>query len=274
MNLSPKAQASIERVIDKFKWGNLGLITDVVRIQLNESAPASKWSLSNRALAYFQAGEIDCRGFQQWRDAGRQVKKGSVAAYIVSPRMLKVRKDKHEVVEEDEERNEMKLVGYTTIPVFGAGSTEGEGQIAEYAPKEFPPLFDVAKKLGVEVKYGPTPEDRLGDCNHIGTVIRLGTYGMAVFFHELAHAVHARIEGPLSGKHGKKERQEIIAEFIAAVLMDFYGYDYSGSAWSYISKFAKDPLLAITTALKTVEQILEVIERAAEEGGDKNDNHS
>ena len=67
MKLSPKAQASIERVIQKFQTGDLSPITKVARIKLDERH--SKWSLSNRILAFIQAQELDCRGFKQW---GRQ----------------------------------------------------------------------------------------------------------------------------------------------------------------------------------------------------------
>jgi hypothetical protein len=44
------------------------------------------------------------------------------------------------------------------------------------------------------------------------------------------------------------------------VLSDFYGYgDNSGNAWKYISHYAKDPLVAITKALGTVEKVLAVL---------------
>jgi hypothetical protein len=258
MNLSPKAQASLNQVIQKFQEGDWKQITQIAKIQLDPSMPASQWSFSNRIIAYAQAGELDCRGFRQWQAAQRQVKKGSRAAFILSPRVVK------EIHEEGRQEKEVtQVVGFSTIPVFKSGDTQGEGELLEYSPVEFPPLYEVAQRLGIAVKYLPTPDDRLGDCNAVGTVIRLGAYSPAVFFHELAHAVHARIEGPLS--KGKRARQETIAEFTAAVLMEMYGYsDHTGNAWHYIKKFAPDPLLAITSAMKTVEEILKVITNEAE----------
>lgn len=263
MNLSPKAQASLHQVIQKFQEGDWEQITQIAKIRLDPSMPASKWSFSNRIIAFAQAGELDCRGFRQWQAAQRQVKKGSQAVFILSPRVIK------EIREEGREEKEMtRVVGFSTIPVFKSGDTEGEGELPEYTPVEFPPLYEIAQRLEIAVKYLPTPEDRLGDCNAVGTIIRLGTYSSAVFFHELAHAVHARIEGPLS--KGKRARQETIAEFTAAVLMEMYGHsDHTGNAWHYIKKFAPDPLMAITSAMKTVEEILTVLTNDEEgEGGE------
>lgn len=257
MNLSPKAQVSLNKVIESFKKGNLKDIVEFSKIITHPSTPSSKWSLSNRLIAYIQAGDMDCRGYKQWQEVNRYVKKGSSAVYIFIPKVTKNIK-----VVNETEVEEIRIVGYTTIPVFSAQDTYGEGELPNYSPNEFPPLYGVAQRLGIDIKYLSTPEDRLGDCNSVGTIIRLGSWGPGVFFHELAHAVHARIEGPLKKN---SSRQEVIAEFIACVLMEMYGYsDYCGHSWSYISKFANDPLLAITSALKTIENILLVITESKE----------
>ena len=42
MKLSPKAQAALDRVVNKFKQGDLSPITDVVRLRLGSDAPASR----------------------------------------------------------------------------------------------------------------------------------------------------------------------------------------------------------------------------------------
>ncbi|MBU0569211.1 ArdC family protein, partial [Patescibacteria group bacterium] len=89
MKLSIKAQASINKVIEKFKTGDLSPISKVARIQLDKSAPAHKWSLPNKIIAFVQAEELDCRGFRQWQQVGRHVKKGSKAVYIFRPHTIK-----------------------------------------------------------------------------------------------------------------------------------------------------------------------------------------
>ena len=82
MKLSPKAQAALDRVVNKFKQGDLSPITEVVRLRLGSEAPASRWTFSNQVLAYAQTGELDCRGYRQWQQVGRQVKKGALGVRI------------------------------------------------------------------------------------------------------------------------------------------------------------------------------------------------
>jgi hypothetical protein len=119
-------------------------------------------------------------------------------------------------------------------------------------------LFDVAQKFNIAVDFVPVAPNKLGDARIDGSKIRLGSNDPSVFFHELTHAIHARIDGELKG--GQQADQETIAEFTAAVLMDFYGLgDRSGNAWRYISMYAKDPLLAITKALGTIEKVLAIL---------------
>ncbi|MEX0895673.1 MAG: ArdC family protein [Patescibacteria group bacterium] len=251
MKLSTKAQASIERAIEKFRTGDISSVTRIARIQLAGDAPVNKWSLSNKILAYLQADELDCRGFKQWQEAGRQVKKGSRAVYILSPRLVK---------QEDEKEQEKKsvCVGFIAVPVFAASSTEGDMGLPEHVPMQLPPLMDVARKLGIAVEYAPVTPDKLGDCKIDGSRIRLGSHDASVFFHELSHAVHAQIIGELRG--GQQVVQETVAEFTAVVLMDLYGRgDATGNAWQYISHYSEDPLLAITKALVMVEKVLDVI---------------
>jgi hypothetical protein len=253
MKLSNKAQASLDTVITKFKAGDLSAITQAVRLQLHSEAPARNWTLSNRVLAYAQTGELDCRGYRQWQAAGRQVKKGSLSAFILAPVTVKATRLNSFGVEETYYR----LISFKTIPVFSLADTEGD-DLPLYSPRDLPPLLDVAHKLGIDVSYQPLPPDRLGDYAPGTDSIRLGTHDHATFFHELAHAAHKRVDGQLKG--GQNEAQETIAEFTAAVLMELYGLgDYSGNAWRYISHYADDPLTAITKALATVEKVLHLL---------------
>ncbi len=253
MKLSDTARESLQKVIKQFESGDLSPIRDVLRIQLDTSAPASKWSLSNKVLAFIQAGELDCRGFRQWEQAGRHVKKGSTAIYILRPRLAKFTR-----LEAKETKEDLVCVGFATLPVFAASETDGNEAIQSYAPVELPPLSAVAKRLGITVAYMPIAPDRLGDCNPDGSRIRIGTHDPSVFFHEIAHAIHARIIGNLNG--GQNAEQETVAEFTSAVLMDIYGLEnHTGNAWHYISSYSDDPLVAITKAMGTVEKVLAVL---------------
>lgn len=253
MKLSDKAQTSLDRVINKFKSGDISAISQVVRIQLDPNAPARFWSLSNKVLAYIQAQELDCRGYVQWQSLGRSVKHGSKAVYIVRPLTMKKVK-----IEDGKEKDTIVCIGFSTIPVFAASDTEGVEELPSYQPKQLPPLLDVAKNLGIKVEYVPLPSDRLGDTDVNGERIRVGTTSPSVFFHELTHAIHARIVGGLTG--GQQIDQEVTAELCSTVLMDFYGLgDHSGNAWNYIKHYSDEPLTAITRALSTVESVLGVL---------------
>ena len=247
MNLSPKVKNSLKRVIDKFKLGDLSSITQTVRIHLDPEAPANSWSFSNKVLAYIQAQELDCRGYYQWQMVDRQVRKGSKAIYIISPINIKKSDD-----------DKYTCIGFHAIPVFPASATEGDKALVKYSPKKLPPLIDIAKQMGIKVKYIPIAFNRYGDCRTNGNEIRLGSHDPKVFFHELAHAIHAKIEGKLKGNQDVD--QETIAEFTCCILMDIYGFsDNTGNTWQYISQYSKDPLMAITKSLATVEKILEIL---------------
>ena len=253
MKLSEKAQTSIQKVITKFQQGDISPISYVARLSLDPSAPAHKWSFTNRVLAFIQADELDCRAFGQWKDVGRRIKKGSNAVYIVRPLTVKKK-----VSENEDEKETLVCIGFSTIPVFKASDTEGENLVSTYRPIVFPPLIDLAYKFNIDVEFVPVAADRYGDCTPDGKKIRLGTHDPSVFFHELTHAIQAKLEGKLKGE--QDEKQEVVAEFTSAVLMDIYDLrDNSGNAWRYISHYSKDPLVAITKAMGTIEKVLQVL---------------
>jgi hypothetical protein len=129
--LSEKARNSLDRVVQKFQKGDLAPISHAVRLQLDPEAPARKWTLSNRVLAFAQTGELDCRGYKQWRDAGRQVKRGTRSAYILRPRLIKKTNDDGE--------EEQRLIGFTPVAVFPVEATEGY-PLPSYKPTDMPPL--------------------------------------------------------------------------------------------------------------------------------------
>lgn len=192
---------------------------------------------------------MDSRGFRQWQDVNRKVKKGGQAIYILAPLTRSKENDKGE--------KESFVAGFRYIPVFPLHQTEGDPlPTFDYEPDELPPLFNVAERLGVTVEYGETDGGTLGWYAPGREHIRLGVKHPGTFFHELAHAAHNSFE---TLKGGQETGQETIAEFTAAVLSEMYGYEYSGNAWRYIEGYAKEPLNAIYKALSTIERVLDVI---------------
>jgi len=258
MKLSEKAQKSLDKVIQQFQSGDLSPIVDVVRFPPLAGIPSEKWSLGNQVMAYIQTGTLDCRGFRQWQKVGRKVKKGEKAAWILGPVTRKKEDDNGEEV--------MAVVGFTGISVFGAEQTEGVrpgvGALdyeIDRTPRQLPPLVDVAETLGVTVRWQSVPADRLGDYQPMADAIRMGTEDTAVFFHELAHAAHYRVEAAISGR-GKVQHKEVVAEFTACVLMELYGIrDHTGNAWNYLSSYSDDPLTAITKGMSAIEDVIALL---------------
>jgi hypothetical protein len=95
--------------------------------------PSSNWSVLNRIIM-FLSGTADARGFRQRNDAGRHVKKGAKAIYILVPRLIQ-RETASETGEAEEEE---VLAGFMGKPVFRVEDTDGEP--LDYEQIELPPL--------------------------------------------------------------------------------------------------------------------------------------
>lgn len=254
MKLNKKAQVAMDRIVKKFQTGDLSPIVKVARLQISKDIPAANWSFSNQVIAFAQTDSIDCRGYRQWQKVGRQVQKGSKAAYIIYPKKVKAK---------DEDGKPVYIcIGFGATAVFPRHTTtviEGQEDLdINYEPTQLPPLYDVAIKLGIQVEWIPLPPDRLGDATTDGSKIRMATHDQSTFFHELAHAAHARIDGKL--KNIQDAEQETVAELTATVLMQLYGIrDHTGNAWKYISAYNTDPLKAILKAISKVGQVIELL---------------
>ena len=215
--------------------------------------PSSKWSLLNRTLM-FLAGTQDARGFRQWKQVGRYVKKGSKAFYILVPCIVKT---------ENEENGEVEnsLRGFMCKPVFRFEDTDGEP--LEYEKLKLPdlPLIKRAEEWGVSVKAIPGNYRYYGYYSSGRKEIALATSEESVFFHELAHAAHERVNGNL--KDGQDPLQEIVAELSATALCRMVGkkHDNSfGNSYRYIRRYASELNLAIHIAcLKVMSETEKVL---------------
>ena len=250
MKLSDKARRSLDRVVEKFRNNDLSAVKAVAFIDVDDlDIPLKKWSFRNRVIAHAQTGDLDCRGYRQWQQAGRQVKKGSKAAFILRPVLRKVKDDDGEDVE--------ACAGFSSVPVYGQRDTDGEW-LPEYAPASPPPLLHIAEVLGVGVDYNLSLAGMkaFGIYNTRDKTIDLATHDIETFFHELAHALHDRLGTLILMSSAKRE---VIADFTACVLMDMYGVDHTGNTWLYIEQFDNDPLMAVYQSLGTIEQVIELL---------------
>ena len=116
-------------------------------IHRKDASHFSKWSWGNQLLVILR-GFTDARGFQQWHDVGRWVKKGEKAFYILGPVKKKIT---------DKETGEEKsiVVGFKGMAVFGLEQTDGEplpiGDPEIETWLDSLPLVDVAKEWGLSV---------------------------------------------------------------------------------------------------------------------------
>ena len=139
----------------------------------------------------FLSGTADARGYAQWRQVNRYVRKGAKAIYILVPRIMKRKIETEDG--EDEEQEEEILTGFLARPVFRVEDTDGEP--LDYQKIDLPelPLMDRAQEWGISVKTIPGNYRYYGYFSQDRMEIGLATKEEAVFFHELAHYVDSPI---------------------------------------------------------------------------------
>jgi hypothetical protein len=135
--MNMKVKLTLDCIIQRFKIGD---IPEAVAFSVFPIAdiPSARWSKLNR-IVMFLSGTQDARGFRQWEEAGRKVKKGSKAIYILVPNFRSIEDEKS-----GSERN--VIIGFMARPVFRLEDTDGEP--LEYEQVELPdlPLTDCAKQ--------------------------------------------------------------------------------------------------------------------------------
>ena len=255
--------SAIHHLLDMFQSGNFPQAVAMSIIQKHEDdiIPSDKWSLGNRLLMKFQGTE-DARGFRQWQQVNRQVKKGAKAIHIFSPIMKKISDNDKKV---DEEPQKPVIIGFSPLPVFRFEDTEGEDMPSfDYSPKTYPPFFDVAEKLGIEVSYKPLRNYYFGLYNSRFDKITLCSEDAITYYHELAHALDNRLNPDF--QKFSKERKEIVAEFAGIVLCQLSGISgYEDQSYHYIREYCKKDktdaaiLKSIMSVLADVEKIVEKI---------------
>ena len=248
MSDSTKAHACLQQIVDLFKSGNVPKALAVATIPPQAGIPSAKWSWSNRLLQ-FLADTSDGRGYRQWQEAGRQVKKGSKCFHILGPKVKKVTKTD----DDGQETEKVVVLGFFTIPVFRVEDTDGEP--LPYEPATPPPLADVAERLGLSVSYQTFAGRYYGCYKGDSKKIVLATHEAQVFFHELAHAAHHKIAGSLKG--GQSPSQEIIAELTAATLASLYCPEANlGFSYEYVEAYAKKSKKSVERACLSVINIV------------------
>ncbi len=219
--------------------------------------PADKWSFLNRVLMYLNNTE-DARGFRQWQQVGRYVKKGSKAFYIIGPVTRKITEEKSLESGETVCEEKQILAGFKAIPVFRFEDTEGGPIIREEFKVNIPYEFNsIIAELGLKVQPVRFCGSSYGSYNLVNKEIKLASPDIEVFLHELSHAVDDRLNGL---KPGQRNDQEVTAEFGAAVIAHLMGYKIPlGNVREYVEGYSFRELM---NCLARIEKIVTyVIER-------------
>ena len=255
-----KAKEALHKLLDVFQ--NPDRLTGtlaVTFIRRESDRPIDRWSWGNRILAWLEGTE-DARTFNQWKEAGRSIKKGSHAFYILAPVTIKTR-DKDE---DDEDEGRYRLVGFKGIPVFRIEDTEGD-PVPEVPLPPLPPLHEVAEAWGIPIRFAPAPFSGLvnehGHFSLTRNEIVLRVENPEVFFHELVHAADHR-NHELVG--GQDPDQETVAEVGAAVLARLYSQPIDKTAWEHVKYYQGDPAEAVRRLLPRIEEALTMITKTKE----------
>lgn len=250
--MNQRVREVLQGVIEQFQSGS---IPEAISMSMFPycDIPSEKWSLLNRLLM-FLSGTMDARGFQQWKEAKRHVKKGSKSLYIMVPYIKKV----------DEGANEKQLLtGFGLKSVFRVEDTEGNALDYQRLQIGEMPLKEKAEEWGITVKALPGNYSFYGFYSSSQNEIALATPEESVFFHELAHCAHDKVVGGL--KAGQDPLQEIVAELSAAALCRMVGKqsDTLGNSYRYIERYANkvnmSPHMACLKVMAETEKVLNLI---------------
>jgi antirestriction protein ArdC len=252
MKFYGKAEESAKVILEAFRNPNC-LPKPLAQgfIHRKDNVPCRAWWWRNQLLVALQ-GHKDARGFRQWEEVGRWVKKGERVFYILSPLSKKVEGDKT-----GEERT--VIYGFKGAAVFGYEQTDGK-PLTPADPEavrwvEALPLIGVAREWGLSVEsFNGKGASYLGTYRH-HSGIALGVRNLSTWAHELVHAADHR-NGKLS-ELGQHWRKETFAELGGAVLLRILGYPHDadvGGRWQYIQSYAERAGLEVVDACGKVLQ--------------------
>ena len=256
--MNDRVKQTLDAILERFKSGDIPEVVSYAMFPIPD-LPSSRWSLLNRTIMFI-SGTADARGFKQWQQAGRYVKKGSKALYILVPYFRKV----------DNDGDQLNVItGFGSKAVFRVEDTDGD--LLEYENLELGdiPLLERAEEWNISVKAIPGNYKYAGYYAMGRKEICLASQDECVFFHELAHAGHEKVIGSL--KSGQDPLQEIVAQLVAQCLCMMVGKSadrFLGTSYRYIERYAAkmkmSPHKACLKVMSDTEKVLEIILGAGE----------
>lgn len=266
MKFYGRAKQVTESIMQAFQEGRIASPLATIYLRRNDHIPMGQWSALNQ-LSCLLAGCLDARGYEQWRQVGRFVRKGENAqAHILIPLMRKA--------DDGDDESGRALYGFKSCPVFDVSQTDGEPLPDEQASHPHQafldalPLVDVAKAWNLHLDTYSGRDSRAK-----GYFVRrasgkssilLGVENINTWLHELVHAADYRC-GNLT-ENGQHWRSETVAQLGACVLAHMIGcpeYADEGKTWGYIAAYAGEagiePLTACTRVVERLGLALDLI---------------
>jgi len=218
-------------------------------------------------------------GFYRWKDFGRTIKKGERGITILAPikkkEVKKVKKVDEDGIEEEVEVTEEVLMGFKLAQVFDLSQTEGK-DIAAPANVEDEPLLKLPAEVLKEVlvEHSPIPVVFLGH-----QMSRSGTFypdpdvakcrieinadnsiAMQVksLAHQLTHFFH--YSATVGKEMPKRDEAEVIAESVAYMFMDKYGFDTSQYSVPYVALWANGNVEKIRKNLVLIDKLFDKVD--------------
>ena len=235
-------------------------------IKRNDDTPCRKWSFSNQLLVAL-AGTDDARGYKQWQEADRHVKKGAKSFRILAPCIKKVKQTN----EQGQEVEAPIVYGFRAVPVFtiedteGADIPSGDPELDQWVANL--PLREVAESWGISVTtYSGEKDKAYGQYRQTldgeGKAIALGVQDVVVFLHELVHAAEYKLDNAV--ERGQHWRKETVAQLGASVLAECLGIESSSLnlRWSYdyIEGYAKASEKTVeSAAIECLDRICQAV---------------
>jgi hypothetical protein len=162
--MNNKIKEAIDGLLEFFHSGEL---PEKIALATNPAfdVPSSKWSLNNRLIQLFH-GSMDSRGIKQWNSAGRKIKKGAKALFILAPRPYEYYECKCSMLfgkelaqgkcpkcKEDISKKDIKTgISFVAVPVFKADDTEGQPLPYENIPLPQHRFMDVARAWNLKIE--------------------------------------------------------------------------------------------------------------------------
>lgn len=243
-------------IVEKFKNpSSLPAPLATIFIRRKDQSPCRAWSWGNQLIVAMH-GYSEARGFRQWQEVGRHVKKGERACYILAPCTRKIEGEGEDGATEET----TAVYGFRSVPVFGLEQTDGDPlRVDEHVTAWLQglPLREVAESWGLEIQaFNGGAGGTLGYISPSTNTIALGVENLSTWAHEMIHAADARNVGPL--KTGQHVDQETVAQLGSAILLTLLGKPVEadlGHTWEYIESYVAK------TGRSTIDTCLELLNR-------------